>query len=77
MAEKTYDIKIYYKGPRGHDPPLPKEITVAGWRLGDPPGFVTWIMPGGEMVEFWNLADVEKIVSPVSEQYEQEEQQEG
>ncbi len=74
MAEKTYDIKIYYKGLKEVEP---KEITVAGWRLGDPPGFVTWIMPGGEMVEFWNLADVEKIVSPVSEQYEQEEQQEG
>ena len=71
-TEKTYDIKVYY---RNH--PQPKEITVEGWRLGDPPGFVTWIMPGGEMVEFWNLAEIEKIVSPVSDQYVKEQESEG
>ena len=70
-TEKTYDIKIYYKGV-----PDPKEITVEGWRLGDPPGFVTWIMPG-EMVEFWNLSGIEKIVSPVSDQYVKEQESEG
>ena len=72
MAEKTYDIKVYYKGVDE-----PKEITVEGWRLGDPLGFVTWIMPGGKYIEFWNLADVEKIVSPVSEQRKREQEEEG